>query len=331
MDNSTNKITAASIYNNMVLGYIALIFHRSGLFSLLSDSTITEKQIITIYDYDPIILSDLLKVGYFFKILELQKNDTVAMTDLGYDLIKNIGFFTWFIGGYSPLFENANLLIKKGERDWKKFVRGDYVAIGSDEANEGLMKHIFEKFINTLDIKCAADLGCGNARRLVKMCMDNKDMKGIGIDISPAAIEVAQKNVDSSDLGNRIKLIRNNVFNELLANNSLYKEVDTVFSFMMLHDLFNIQELNGSLFEKLQKAFPNAHTFVFADTCLDVTSNSKLNYPIFTLGYEFSHTLRHIKLFKKEEYYKRIESEGMQIVREVPFGVPNTYLFIIKK
>ena len=324
--------SAANIYNDMVLGYIALIFHRTGLFELLSDSVITEKQLITIYDYDETIISDLFKRAEFFKIIDISKeNSTVTLTDLGFDLRKNIGFFSWFIGGYSALFENGDQLIKKKTSDWKQFVRGDYVAIGSDEANINLMQHIFDKVINTMDIKCAADLGCGNAGRLIKMCTENTSMKGLGVDISPAAIEVAQKNVDSNNLTDRIKLIRNNVFNELVSDNPMFKEVDTVFSFMMLHDLFNISELNGSLFKKLQLAFPKADTFVFADTCLDETSKSEENYPIFTLGYEFSHTLRHIQLFTKAEYYKRIEQEGMQVVKEIPFSVPNTYLFIIKK
>lgn len=213
---------------------------------------------------------------------------------------------------------------------WQPYVRGEYVAIGSDEANQGLMQDIFDRVIDGFDATCIADLGCGNAGRLVNLLKRRPELTGVGIDINPQAIEVAQKNAAQNKLTNKLELVCENVFTSLTEPRPELNTVELVMSFMMLHDLFNIKELRGKLFTKMKDAFPRAKYFVFADTCVDEQDRSANTMPVFTMGYELIHQMRGIQLFPVDYYKEQFQKEGLELVAQHDFGVPNTYLFVLK-
>src|SRR5262249_33676829 len=146
--------------------------------------------------------------------------------------------------------------------------------------------------IRQIPFKKVADLGCGNAGRLVDWLEKEPALRGVGIDINPQAIAVAKQNRAEHHLEKRLDLILENVFTSLNSSNPLLRDVDLVTSFMMLHDLFNIKELAGVLFDKLRAAFPRARYCAFADTCLDQQKRTAETMPIFTMAYELVHAFR---------------------------------------
>lgn len=320
--------SAANIFNNLILSYVIFTFNKLNLFPLLKKGA-TLEEIGKNHDFESKRFGELLKIAITMGLLE-KKNNTFSLTKLGQDVEKNRGFFTWAIGGYSPLLEVMDTFLSAPTMAWQPYVRGEYVAIGSDEANQGLMQDIFDQVIDGFDAKCIADLGCGNAGRLVNLLKRRSELTGVGIDINPQAIEVAQKNIQQNGLSGKLELVCENVFTSLTEPRPELNKVELVMSFMMLHDLFNIQDLNGKLFTKMREAFPKATHFVFADTCLDEQHRDDKTMPVFTMGYELIHQMRGIQLFSLDYYKEQFKKEGLELVAQHDFGVPNTYLFILK-
>lgn len=320
--------SAASVFNDLILSYVIYTFNKLNLFPLFENGT-TQKEIAQANDYEPKRLSELLAIAETMGVLK-QKNERFVLTPLGQDIERNRGFFTWAVGGYSPLLENMDTFLTAPTMAWQPYVRGEYVAIGSDEANQGLMQDIFDRVIDGFDAKRIADLGCGNAGRLVDLLKRRSELTGVGIDINPQAIEVAQKNISQNGLTGKIDLVCENVFTSLTEPRPELNDVELVMSFMMLHDLFNIEELRGKLFTKMKEAFPEAKYFVFADTCLDEHDHDAQTMPVFTMGYELIHQMRGIQLFPVAYYREQFDKEGLKLIAQHEFGVPNTYLFILK-
>lgn len=319
---------AATIFNDLILSYVIFTFNKLQLFPFLKKGT-TSDEIAQHNDFDAKRFSHLLKIARTMGVLE-EKSGKLVLTELGQDIEKNRGFFTWAIGGYSPLLEAMDTFLVAPTTAWQPYIRGEYVAIGSDEANQGLMQDIFDRVIDGFDAKRIADLGCGNAGRLVNLLKRRPKLTGVGIDINPQAIDVAHKNITQNGLTGKIDLVCENVFTSLTEPRPELNTVELVMSFMMLHDLFNIKELKGKLFTKMKEAFPRANYFVFADTCLDEQDRDAKTMPVFTMGYELIHQMRGIQLFPVDYYREQFQKEGLELVAQHDFGVPNTYLFILK-
>ena len=322
------KNNSSKIFNSLILSYVIFTFNKKDMFSKLK-SGISIKQVVKGYKFEEKRLRELFKIATISGVIK-EKNKKFTLTKLGNDLEKNKGFFTWAIGGYSPLLESTERFLEVPNTNWQPYVRGNYVAIGSDECNQGLMQKIFDKVIDNFDVASLADLGCGNAGRLVTLLKRKPNLRGVGVDINEQAIEVAKVNRKQNNLEKRLHLVCENIFTSITKPSPELKEVELVMSFMLLHDLFNIKGLDGKLFPKMKKAFPNAKYFILADTCLDEEKRNFDDMPIFTMGYELVHSLRGINLFSLSYYKHQFAKQGLRLVKQYDFGVPNTYLFILE-
>jgi len=320
--------TASNIFNDVILGYIILFFSKNDLFSEFSAGA-GLNQIAEWRGFEKTRLKVILRSAESMGVLRLS-NESYHLTALGEELSKNRYAFTVMMGGYSELLDSMDLFLAAPASSWKPYVRGDYVAIGSNEAHEELMRPIFNNIIDALPATCIADLGCGNAGRLVELLGRRRNLTGVGIDIDSKAIEVAEKNRERHNLTKRLTIIRENVFDSLTQPHPEFESVELVTSFMMLHDLFNIPELQGQLFARMKAAFPAAKYFVLADTCLDEKTRDASTMPIFTMGYELVHALRGIQVFPLSYYEDQFARGGLKIVARHDFGVPNTYCFVLE-
>lgn len=326
LSNGTDA-TAASVYNNLILSYVVLCLDKEQLFGLLADGA-TLGDLASARHLEPRRLEVVLRIAVAQGALALEEG-RYKLTLLGHDLVKNRGFFSWAIGGYSPLLESIDVFLEAPASSWRPYVRGDYVAIGSDEAHQELMRPVFERAIDALPGRRVADLGCGNAGRLVELLQRRPELTGVGIDIDAGAIDVATANRDRHQLGHRLQLVQENVFTSLAQGRPELADVDVVMSFMMLHDLFTNRDLEGQLFTRMKAAFPQAKYFVMADTCLDESAWGP-DLPVFTAGYELVHALRGISVFPLRHYEEQFAAGGLRLVDRYDLGVPNTYLFILE-
>jgi SAM-dependent methyltransferase len=322
------ETSAATVFNSMILSYIVLFFNREALFPHFA-AGITAGQLSHKARLEPKRLQVVLDASVAMGMLALEDSE-YRLTALGKDLAKNRGFFTWAIGGYAPLLEAMGTFMTEPATPSLPYVRSQDVAIGSDECNQGLMEPIFRHVIDALPVSRVADLGCGNAGRLVSLLERRPDLTGVGIDIAPQAIEVAKLKRAEHNLQPRLQLVQEDVFQALGTPRPEFQDVELVMSFMMLHDLFNITDLKENLFPRLKAAFPAAKYFVFADTCLDGQERTFATMPIFAMGFELVHALRGIDVFPLEYYQQQFAGSGLKLAGQYKFGAPNTYIFVLE-
>lgn len=315
--------TASDYFNSYIGVYIVFAMNQLGILPKLSrdPQNLPNEGYSDKVDY-------VLRIAETLGIISLKQNK-ISLTEFGISLQKNIGFFTWVVGGYSDLLKELTNIENGLLTNTNSLINGKFVAVGSDECNKSLMSDIFKEAISTIHFKKVADLGCGNSGRLINLMKLNPEATGVGIDINYDAIQSAQKNVNSQKMEERISLHCANVFDELNDSSKVFKGVDTVTCFMMFHDLLNIDIGHKSLFEYLNRTFPDVETYIIADT----VKNSERYDPssIFTLGFELIHKFQDISLFDLDYYLNYFSKANLKIQKQIPFGVPNTYIFILKR
>lgn len=274
-----------------------------------------------------LIMEYAVKFGIFY-----ESEDHIQLTDLGKDIQKNIGFFTWAVGGYGDFLRNFTEVNELNNITMSSMIDGANVALGSRQANKQFMWDIIIDELSLLKAHNIADLGCGGAGAIIDICKKFDEVSATGIDISEKAIKSAKTNIEKNGLNNRVEVVNQNVLDAIDSPYLIEKfsSVDTVLSFMMMHDLFNIRK-PVDIIKKLMSTFPQAKTFIIADTFLSEETSLKQNTPIFTYGFEFVHHFMKIKLFHKQEYIKYFSDSGLRVEKVTYLNVPNTYLFVLKR
>jgi SAM-dependent methyltransferase len=244
---------------------------------------------------------------------------TARLSPAGLEILKHIGYFTWAVGGYGETFRHA---ARGGShRDEAE------VAVGSAQVGRVFMRDQVRQALAGIPYGSVADLGCGDASRLVELCRESDQRRALGIDISPDVIALARDVTNRAGLAKRIELVQADVLDLLNQDLNIQQagHIDLVCCFLMLHHLISSAGAEVVM-QKLRVAFPSSRWFVIADT---VASSTDEDLPIFTLGYELAHALMSVSLAPLDEYRRAFASAGLAIVKELPFGAPNTYLFLL--
>ncbi|MBE1556835.1 methyltransferase domain-containing protein [Sporosarcina limicola] len=322
------------LFNGYVGANVAYALQKIGLFDFLKSGCkvkVEELAIQTDCDYSRLVA--LLKVGHALGYIEKHKEGYVSITDMGETLIGQLGYFTWSVGGYGDLFRNLGNLATEG-KEWSHLRDEGEVAIGADINNRSFMEHLLFDVLDDLNFTTIADLGCGNGGRLVSLCNRYPNIKGVGIDISKDAINLANKNVKKNSFEDRIEMICTNVLDVVKNNNhnETLKNVEIVSSFMMFHDLYNIPAVWDVIFERIRETFPNIKYLLVADTVRMPDNYIEVSneLPIFSLGFELLHSYMDVKLPTKEEYDKAFTNAGLSIESCIEFGTPQTYLYLLR-
>jgi SAM-dependent methyltransferase len=324
--------SARTFFNGYVGANLARAYSQRGLFDALSAS---EPKAFDVLARETSCsesgLEALLRTGVALDIVRVE-NGRYSLTQVGDELRHNIGFFTWAIGGYGAFFRDLSNLAGSEGGDHRAFIDGSMVALGSDQVNQAMMRTIYDEAMAGLpQFACVADLGCGNAGRLIDLCKRFPRSTGVGIDINAQAIALAKKNVEANQLSGRITLHRTNVLDAVEAEEVRHAlaPVELVTCFMMLHDLFNV-EAPEMVIRKLRRAFPQARCFVFADTFRMPMHPQPDELPIFSLGFELVHGVMGIRLHTPNDYVEAFRKGGLSVKEMRHFGAPNTYIFVME-
>ncbi|WP_063885663.1 class I SAM-dependent methyltransferase [Streptomyces prasinus] len=260
------------------------------------------------------------------------REDLATLTDAGKEAALMRSFFTWSVGGYGDVFSSISSLVK-GESHYGADITRDesMVALGSGQSGTFLMSSIFEDALQDVDFHTIADLGSGTANRLCRVVKENDGSRGIAIDISLPATQIAQRNIHEQGLGTRVQAIRADVLDVVMRreHESKLADVDTVMSFFLLHDLLVDPTTRASVLPRMREAFPAAKTFLLADTVIRPTHANQSTLPIFSAGYELAHALMGVPLYTRQAYERLFDNAGLRIRRVVPFGVAHTWLYTL--
>lgn len=323
-------MNAPATFNGYIGSHLAYHLYHEGIFDRMQPSTTSNGLHLPVDALTP-YQEKLLEFSVRFGIFS-EADSGIELTDLGASLKENVGFFVWMVGGYGEFFRNHAPHRQAAESPALPMVNGREVALGSRQANKAFMWDTILDTISDLEVSKVADLGCGSGGAILDICTNLPSVRGIGIDINEMAIEAGMKNIASSGMRDRIQLYCYNVLDALNGEvkQKVFNDVDTVLSFMMMHDLFNI-EAPEIVLRKIAETFPNAKKFLFADTFLSNCGPDRHATQMFSYGFEFVHHFMNIKLFRKSDYETAFSSAGYRIEKTIYLDVPSTYLFVLNR
>ncbi len=251
-----------------------------------------------------------------------------TLTELGERVVEQRGFFIWAIGGYDSFFSSLG----PASRGHRVSPRRDeaQVARGSGLIDRALLREEVAEYISKLRVGCIADLGCGDGTRLCDLATRDPRLTGIGVDRSSQAVRLARAQIERCGLKGRLGALRGDCLKPI--RHRLTGRVDCVTSFFLLHELLFATGGNlGRVLEAVFASFPNADTFVFADTTRTDGFLSDPSPPVFIRGFELVHALMGIPTWSEEEYEALFRASELELVDRRALSVPATFLFVLRR
>ncbi|SRR6266571_29671 len=229
--------------------------------------------------------------------------------------------FHWLTQGSGELFRRMPALLPRDNRRGAFYTR-DAAAISyaCREINANFFDPAFWRVMEGLDIgfSMVADLGSGSGERLLQIVKRYPHVRGLGLDVAPAALAFAEAEVRSAGLGDRVTFVEADA--RSLTPRPEYAPVELLTCFMMGHDFWPRENCVASL-RRLREAFPNARRFLLGDTArtAGIPDNE---VPVFTLGFEVGHALMGVYLPTLQEWDTVFADGGWTCLRRRVIETP---------
>jgi histidinol-phosphate aminotransferase len=321
-----SAVSPSALFNGYIGAHVLYALHELGVLAKLDEG---ESALAALAPaVDAARLTALLRTMSLLGYVEFD-GDTVTVTSLGRDLLRQRGYFIWSVGGHRDIWASLAQLTD-GRAQYGHDVLRDTsrVAVGSSEADRLLMRPIQDQVCATIEFDSVADLGCGDGSRLIRICEGAPDRRGLGIDISPAACELATRKVARAGLADRAQIVQADIRDTI--GHRTFPGIQLVMSIFMLHDLFAATTDHPGLIRLLRDTFPDARYFLLADTTTQPAYRPDQQLPIFSLGFELAHSFMDVSLQTRESYEAAFAAGGLKILQSVPFGAPSTWLFLLE-
>lgn len=244
------------------------------------------------------------------------------------DVYATKGFFHWLTRGSGQVFmEMPDISRNPGRVDG--FLRRDHraIAVATRDLGYRYFDEPFFDVLNGIPFKKVADLGCGSAERLIRMASLRPHLRGVGVDFSHGALELADEAIAAAGLDHQIELVEADA--RYLSHKDEFDGADLLTCFLMGHDFWPRAECVESL-RRLRDAFPDVETFILCDTYRseEVPCNS---LPVFTLAFEVGHALMGKYLPTLNEWMGVFEEGGWKCVSRRDIPVPAyTSIFVLQ-
>ncbi|MER5640148.1 class I SAM-dependent methyltransferase [Kitasatospora sp. NPDC002227] len=262
---------------------------------------------------------------------------TYLPTEAGHEVAAARGYFTWAVGGYHDVFGRAGHLATGSHRYTENVFRDEaMVALGSAQCDQSLFAAQLTEVLSGIDFRTIADLGSGTSARVRRVVSQREGTRGLGIDISRPATDIARRDIAEAGMADRVTAVRADVLGLLGtqidndAEAAEVAEVDTVMSFFLLHDLLADPDTRSSIFTRMREAFPKARTFVLGDTMLRGPGESESTLPVFSVGFELAHAMMGVPLHTKETYEELFTDAGLRIDRVEALATPHSWLYVLQ-
>ncbi|MGW2230236.1 histidinol-phosphate transaminase [Streptomyces formicae] len=323
-------VTPESLFNGYIGANVVFALTRLGVWEPLSaQPACTLDSLVTATGTDSTGLTAMLRVAALLGYVELRQGDTqtVALTETGRELVRMKGFFTWGVGGYNDVLRGLSDLalgtsVFEGDIDRD----GAMVAVGSGEVGRAMMLPLEKEVLASVDFGSVADLGCGDATRLLRLCGGDTARRGTGIEINAGACEQAVGRVADAGLSDRIEIVHGDV---LAFSERTFPGVDLVSSFLMMHDLFDATGDPVGVMKTLRRVFPDAKRFLIGDTVAQDWEKREGPLPVFSAGFELVHAFMDTPIMNQTTYENAFAGAGLRVERREPLGAPSTWLWLL--
>lgn len=165
-----------------------------------------------------------------------ERDGAFELTERGRAIVKDKGYLVWLQGGYGHVLAGLGDFITGARRYGSDVERaGRWVAEGSALiGRDDVAPHAVE-VLSGIDFSHVVDLGCGNARFLIGAAQ-RFGVSGLGVDLSPEAVEDAENRIAEADLVGTVK-VRCGDAGDLDAIPEL-READLAVAHFLLHEIF---------------------------------------------------------------------------------------------
>jgi SAM-dependent methyltransferase len=258
-----------NIRNGYVLAQIYYAWSRTGVLSALrraGKAGASAQELAAAAGVSERLLAPTLYYVTYADGVLRKEGELYALTDQGAAYLEASfeNSLLAFVGAYGCVLQELEPSLR-GERvygvDFER--RGDLLALASFGATRGNFPFIVET-MRRQGIRYVVDLGCGAAGVLIEMCRLDEGLRGLGIDISPAAIEQARARVKQAGLSDRIELVVGDVAEVDGWGRALeLPEAAALHCTGVLHEfLRDGEEAVVRLFQRMREAFPKRLFFM---------------------------------------------------------------------
>lgn len=331
---ATRTLTPTSMLNGYTASALVYAFERAGLWTLLAaheDRSVDG--LAADLSLDRARLAAMIDAARKLDILEVDAGGCVRLCELGRELLVEKSRFIVAVGGYGDVFHHLAELAQQTLRFGVGVRRDDVqVARGCAQTLVPEVVVAFERALDSVEFSVIADIGCADASRLVQACRRHPHIRAIGIDVSPAACDLARRRIAEAGLSDRIDVIRADVL-DIVADPARYADrlagVDLVASSFMVHHLMAHPTHGPRIMQLLQGAFPSARHFLIADHVRSPHEADAEREAVFSLEFELLHSFMDVPTPTRQSYDRMFTDAGLRPVQVHRFGHPDELLYLL--
>jgi len=317
-----SKYWTQNIRNGYIRSHLIFAMHETGVFETLRNKDdLTNEEIAKKNNLNPFLLKGVLNFLYHSDKIIIKKNNKFSLTPFGKENLFTDALLTMSfgaVGAYSCILTELVPSLRNEKKYGVDYVRsGDLIAKGSYYTGRKNYPWVIDN-MKKLGIKKVADLGCGSADVLISLCEEDKNLKGVGVDISNKALEEAKKRVIKKGFDNRISLVQGDLYKPETFSKKL-ADVDGFNAIMVMHEfLRDGKEKVIQMFKDMKKEFKGKYFFLGEFDCLEDDEYQKLSYPdrIHFLFYQHViHPLTWQGLGHKEDWIEIFEKADVELIK----------------
>ena len=315
------KSWSQSIRNGYIRSYVIFALHETGVFNLMKkQKELSVEEISSKCNLNPKLLDGVMNFLYHSDQIISKQNNKFSLTEKGNDWLFTdpvLAMSYGAVGAYSCILTELVPSLRNEKKYGVDFIRkGDLIAKGSYHTGKGNYPWVLDK-MKEMGIKKVADLGCGSADVIINLCKSDKNLNGVGIDISKEALEEAEKRIQANGLTERIKLSEGDLYKPETFSNSV-KDVDAFNAIMVMHEfLRDGKESVIKMFKSMKKEFEGKYFFLGEFDCVEDEEYQRMNYPdrIHYLFYQHMiHPLTNQGLARKEDWLDIFQQAGINVL-----------------
>jgi len=322
-----------SLFNGYIGAMVIFALEEMGFFRLIQEKGYFDLSDASVLGIQQKFFLPLCNTLQALNIVQRNDQGHYQLTMAAETITQQLGFFTWAVGGYGDVLRNLYPLASGQQSFGDEIFRDErYVAKGAGQCTRNFVLPIICEMLDPISINIIADLGCGSGELLIYLCRRYPHIRGVGVDRSAKACELARQNITNARLTNRIEIVEADVCN--LSYNLDSRELDlltrsdTITCLFMLHDLIQEELQAREMLLKMKYFFREATHFLFGDT-MQTDSPPSLQQSSFIVGFELVHAFMEHHIWKKQVYDDLFAAADFDIQRCVELAIPSSWLYLL--
>ncbi len=300
---------------HFILRCVQTLLH-AGFLDALREGPQSAEEYAAKHDLNPKLLRALCEALYARKILR-QHGERFSLDETGRLIVEtNLGR-GWIdlAYGYEPVLYNLEPLLRNQVSYGREILRhGEFVGVGSGLASVDFYFPLVAQLIAGGKRRKVLDIGCGDGTFLRYLCSKVPSLQGIGIDLSPEAVEAGRRMIAQQKLDNVRLFVGDAMEIDKLKHETA--GVDCAATFFVLHELCdnNGNQRTLKFLRSFRETLPGV-PFHIVET-IRPTAQEMRKRPGPAVEYFLFHDLSEQHPLSREEWRKLYQSSGFHSIQE---------------